>query len=170
MMQDLFIVSLCLAPLLLVYGFRLFRRSAEQQSGQSQGQRLAQQWQLQKPRLGSIGLGLAFCYFALGHVAIAQQLAQMLPPWVPERLLIVHITGVMELGVALALFSRRWRKQGAVVAIILLIAFFPANIYSAIYHVGPDGAKGVAYLWIRVLLQLFLLYWAWWPIRKTRCE
>lgn len=119
-----------------------------------------------KTRYACVGLGLAFCYFALGHFVVTDELAQMLPPWVPKRSLLVHATGSFEVLIAAGLFTERWRDIATIAAAFVLIAFFPANIYAAVHHVGVgEHQQGPQYLWVRTPLQLFLLAWALWPCR-----
>src|SRR5436853_298800 len=85
-----------------------------------------------KATYACVGLGLAFCYFALGHFVVTDELAQMLPPQVPQRGLIIHVTGCLEVLIAVGLFTERWRGLAATAAAFVLIAFFPANIYAAV--------------------------------------
>jgi len=144
-MQDILIVCLCVGPLLV--------RSLLS-AGKS----------VDRPLHGSLGLALAFGFFALGHFAITNDLAAMLPPWLPGRQLLVLLTGVPEVAISVALITRRWRRLGGLAAATLLVLFFPVNVYAALYHLGPDGHLGASYLWVRAPLQVFLLAWTLWPI------
>lgn len=124
-------------------------------------------------RHAAIGLGLAFCYFALGHFVITDELAAMLPGWAPARRAIIHVTGLVEIVIAASLLTARTRRAGALAAATMLVAVFPANVYAALNHVGAgpvglDGSvtvPGPEYLWVRAPLQLFLVIWALWPCR-----
>src|SRR3546814_15058192 len=84
----------------------------------------------------------------------------MLPPWVPYRPLIIYGTGLLELGIAAALFTSQWRQWGGLAAPAVLILFFPANVYAATNNIGTLARMpGPAYMLIRGPLQLFLLAW-----------
>ena len=108
------------------------------------------------------GLGIAFIYFSLGHVAKTAGMVEMLPPWVPGRLPLVYLTGLLELAIGIALFVRPYQVLAAKLAIVVLIVFFPANIYAAFNHIGLGGHQwGPEYLFIRAPLQIFLLAWAY---------
>jgi uncharacterized membrane protein len=113
------------------------------------------------------GVGLLFLFTASGHFVQAGPMVQMLPPWVPAREALVLATGVLEIAIALALFSPRWRRAAGWAAAAVLVAFFPANIYAAFQHAPMGGhAWGPAYLLIRGPLQLFILGWIWiWILR-----
>jgi uncharacterized membrane protein len=50
---------------------------------------------------GAIGLGLLFVFTGSGHFLQTEPMVQMLPPWVPARLTLVQLTGVLEFVIAL---------------------------------------------------------------------
>jgi uncharacterized membrane protein len=51
--------------------------------------------------------------------------------------------------------------------VVLLIAVFPANIYMAVAHISFTGLAGKSWLqWVRLPLQLPLIWWAWQYTRK----
>lgn len=145
-MDDLLIVLACIAPLA---GYLLFTKGKGEEKG----------------RFGSLGLGLAFFYFALGHFLVTNELVQMLPSFIPERRLVIYVTGVAEAVVAVGLLTRHWRDAASIAAAVLLVTFLPANIYAATNYIGVGDHKlGPSYLWTRIPLQLFLLVWALWPV------
>lgn len=108
------------------------------------------------------GLGLAFFFFFIGHFVKTDDLVAMLPAWLPLRLPIIYLTGLLELAIAIALFSPKYQHSAAKLAIVVLIAFFPANIYAAIQSVGSGGHQwGPIYLLIRAPLQIILIAWSY---------
>ena len=108
------------------------------------------------------GLGAVFLFAASGHFVQTGPMVQMLPPWVPAREALVLATGVLEIAIGLALFTRRWRDPAALAAIAVLVAFFPANVYAAFVQAPMGGhAWGPSYLLIRAPLQALLVFWAW---------
>jgi len=48
----------------------------------------------------AIGLGILFIFTGIGHFIQAEPMAQMLPPWVPQRTLLVYLTGALEFAIA----------------------------------------------------------------------
>lgn len=115
------------------------------------------------------GVGLLFLFTASGHFIQTGPMVQMLPSWVPARELLVYATGVLEIAIALALFSDRSRVAGAWAAAAALVAFFPANVYAALHQVPMGGhAWGPLYLLVRAPLQLFILWWIWAMVLRTR--
>jgi uncharacterized membrane protein len=107
---------------------------------------------------------LAVLFLVAGalHFAFPQVYLKIMPPYLPAHLLLVYISGAAEMlgGLGLLLpFSRRAAAWGLVA---LLIAVLPANIYMATSHLRVPGIMGQNWAqWLRVPLQLPLIYWAW---------
>ncbi|WP_432468316.1 DoxX family protein [Agarivorans sp. Z349TD_8] len=119
----------------------------------------------------SWGLGIAFTFFFFGHLLKTEGMVEMLPPWVPYRLALVYITGFLELLIAIALFFPRYQPIAAKLAIVVLVIFFPANIYAASNSIGLGGHQwGPVYLLIRAPLQIILLAWTYFLCVKGRNE
>ena len=113
-------------------------------------------------KYASWGLGVAFIFFFIGHIVKAQAMVEMLPPWVPFRLALIYITGLLELGVGIALFIPRYQSAAAKLAMVIFVVFFPANVYAALNSTGLGGHQwGAIYLLIRGPLQLILIAWAY---------
>jgi len=108
------------------------------------------------------GLGLAFIFFFIGHIVKVVGMTEMLPAWVPFKVPLIYITGVIELLVGIALFIPRFQLVAAKLGIVIFIVFFPANIYAAFNSVGLGGHQwGPVYLLIRTPLQIILITWAY---------
>jgi len=106
------------------------------------------------------GLGILFIFTGIGHFIKTEPMAQMLPPWVPERVLLVYLTGVLEFAIAVGFLVPKSRRFTGWVAAVVLVWFFPANIYAAINHIPMGGhAWGPVYLLIRAPLQALILFW-----------
>ena len=88
--------------------------------------------------------------------------AAIVPHWLPHAPLFVIISGVCEilggLGVLLPL-TRRLAGWGL---IALLLAVFPANVQMLqLGYANHASALWKAALWLRLPLQLLLLWWVW---------
>jgi uncharacterized membrane protein len=118
------------------------------------------------------GLALLFFFTGLGHFVETEAMAQMLPSWVPVRVAVVYLTGVLEWAIALGFLIPEARRSAGWMAIGVLIAFFPANIYAAVNFVPMgDHALGPVYLLVRAPLQLGIALWAYWfTVRRPRME
>ena len=111
----------------------------------------------------AIGAGILFIFTGAGHFIQTEPMTQMLPPWVPERTLLVYLTGVLELAIAVGFLVPRTRRFTGWVAAAVLVLFFPANIYAALDHVPMGGHEwGPVYLLIRAPLQAIILFWVYW--------
>lgn len=146
MQTPIIILSLLFIPTILaaIYG-RITNQSGTYRSG------------------GLVGISLAFMFFSLGHFVLTDAMVEMLPEFIPERRLLVYATGIIEASVSIGLLVPSLRKATGILCIILLISFFPANIYAAFNQLGPGGHQwGSVYLFIRAPLQIFLIFWCYW--------
>ena len=118
----------------------------------------------------AIGLAVLFLFTGSGHFLQTDLMAEMLPPWVPARVALVYLTGVLEFALAIGFFIPETRRSAGWMAAGVLIFFFPANIYAAINHVPMGGhAWGPVYLLVRAPLQIVILAWVYWfTIRQHR--
>lgn len=111
----------------------------------------------------AIGLGILFIFTGVGHFIQTEPMSKMLPSWIPERTLLVHLTGGLEFAIAVGFLVPKSRQFTGWVAAVVLVLFFPANIYAAINHVPMGGhAWGPVYLLIRAPLQVIILFWVYW--------
>jgi uncharacterized membrane protein len=128
-------------------------------------------WLLSRSRAaGAYGLGLLFNFTAVGHFIQTGPMAQMLPEFVPFRVPLVYLTGLLEFAIAAGFFIPALRRLAGWAAAAVLVLFFPANVYAAFAHVPMGGhAWGPVYLLIRAPLQAAIVAWVWWfTLRESR--
>jgi uncharacterized membrane protein len=114
-------------------------------------------------RAASIGLTLLFIFTGVGHFIETEPMSQMLPSWVPARVFIIYLTGILEFGIAIGFLFGKFRYFTGWVAAAVLVLFFPGNIYAAINHIPMGGhAWGPVYLLIRAPLQAVIILWVYW--------
>jgi len=125
-----------------------------------------------RPWFEKLTLGLvatAFTVIGVLHFVRPAPFVAIIPPFFPEPLALVYVSGVFEvlggLGVLLPA-TRRWAAWGL---IALLIAVYPANIYHAFGDVAVDGTPApLAYHIIRLPMQLVLIAWVYQIVRWER--
>lgn len=112
-------------------------------------------------RAARIALGTMLVLTGIAHFTSTEAMVRMVPPFLPARASIIYATGVLELGVAAALFARFDRRTpwlGWALA-AFFVTLLPANIYSAVAETGLGG-HGAGYLWFRLPLQGLFIGWA----------
>jgi uncharacterized membrane protein len=65
------------------------------------------------------------------HFFRARLTAGIIPPFFPARLFLALLTGACEIAGAAGLFVPRFRRAAAFWIAVMMVAIFPANVYSA---------------------------------------
>ncbi|MDE1192145.1 MAG: hypothetical protein PW786_08400 [Arachidicoccus sp.] len=114
---------------------------------------------------GRIAMAVMLMFTALGHFKFPAGMSMMLPEFVPYKLQIIYLTGVLEILGGIALLIHPLYKTDAWLLILFFISILPANIYAAIHHInlekGDRSGSGMQYLLFRIPLQLFFIAWIW---------
>ncbi|WP_435156892.1 DoxX family protein [Haladaptatus sp. DFWS20] len=118
---------------------------------------------------------MSFVYIVAGvlHFVAPKVYARIIPPQLPRPLMLVYLSGIVEIVLGIGVLLRRTRRRSAWGLIALLLAVFPANVYMATNEMIPESvpgqARGIARiaLWARLPFQGVLILWAWWYTRVT---
>lgn len=111
-------------------------------------------------------LVVMFLFTATAHFnRMRHDLANMIPSFFPRPLLIVYVTGVLELLGAVGLLLPRFKSLAGICLIFLLIGMFVANINAALKSIMLRG-KPATSLWLRTPMQLLFIVLLWWSTRS----
>jgi uncharacterized membrane protein len=114
---------------------------------------------------GRIAMCVMLLFTAIAHFTFSKGMVMMIPAFVPYRLQIVHLTGVMEILAAIALLFHRFSLVAGWSLVVFFILLLPANIYAAIKFVDIRKANfegaGLRYLWFRIPLQIVFIAWVY---------
>jgi uncharacterized membrane protein len=107
---------------------------------------------------------VAFVLAGANHFVNPGFYTRIMPPVLPAPLLLVYLSGAIEIALAALLLIPKYSRYAAFGLIALLVAVFPANIYMALYPERfPEFSR--AALIARLPLQLVLIAWAFWLSR-----
>jgi len=110
-------------------------------------------------------LAVVFIFTATAHFnRMKHDLAEMIPSYFPRPLLIVYITGVLELLGAVGLVQPGFRRLAGICLIALLVGMFIANVNAAQRGVTLRG-KPPTPLWLRAPMQILFIALLWWSTR-----
>ena len=116
------------------------------------------------PRVKQISKYLLAAIFTLGginHFVMTDLYLRIMPPYLPAHLLLVYLSGFLEIGFGVALLMPKFSRRAAWGIILLLIAVFPANVYMAMNtNLFPD--LNPLLLYMRLPLQFVLIAWIYW--------
>jgi uncharacterized membrane protein len=116
-------------------------------------------------RLAKI-LALFLGFAGITHFTNPSFFNDIVPPWLPpSREFWTYISGVAELATAALLLRPATRRTGAIAAVWLFIAVYPANIYM-VWDWRNEVASQQFISWARLPFQ-FLFIWAAWSIVRS---
>lgn len=113
--------------------------------------------------------GILFVVSGISHFVFPDVYLRIVPPLLPQPKYLVAISGIAEIAGGLGILVSTTRRVAAFGLVLLLIAVFPANIYMAVAHVPSTGSAGKSWLhWLRLPLQVPLIWWAWRYTRRSQ--
>ncbi|HEU4428980.1 MAG TPA: DoxX family protein [Myxococcota bacterium] len=116
-------------------------------------------------RISLFLIALFFINAGISHFTNEAFFVRIVPPWLPNPLLMVQISGVAEIAGGLGILVPQLRRAAGIGLIALLIAVFPANVHMAVH---PEQFADIAtpgMLYFRLPLQLVALVWTWWATK-----
>lgn len=112
-----------------------------------------------------IAMSVMLLFTAVAHFKFDQGMSMMIPDFIPYRLKIVHLTGIIEIAAAIGLMVPNIKLITSWLLIAFFILILPANIYAAIHKIDYQKAThdgdGLNYLWFRIPLQLLFIVWVY---------
>lgn len=128
-------------------------------------------------RPSAIAAGAVFVGAGFAHFSKPDFFESIVPDWFPDAELANRASGAAEFVFGLGMFHPRTRKLSALGLFALTIGVFPANVDMAVNGVEPKlvdgsftrsvGTASGPLNWIRLPLQLPLLWWLWREYRAT---
>ena len=122
-------------------------------------------------------LAASFVAVGVGHFTNPAPFVSIVPPYLPEPLALVYISGFFEILGGLGLLIPQTRRTAGWGLLALLVAVYPANIHMLVNEIYLEGMPREPWLlWLRMPLQFFMaagVLWAsgLWPWKqKPRAE
>ena len=121
-------------------------------------------------RVGRVVMGVLYVVAGVGHFVVTRAYERIMPDYLPEHHALVLVSGAAEIaGGVGVLMAGRYPAVGRAAAwgiVVLLVCVMPANVWM-VQH--PERFAGVPVwaMWVRLPLQLVLIWWAW---RYTRAR
>jgi uncharacterized membrane protein len=85
--------------------------------------------------------GIGFITVGVTHFTHTTYFIELMPPYIPNHLLMVFLSGFFEIVLGVGLLFKKARAYSAYGLILLLIAVFPANIHLAISEDAQNALK-----------------------------
>jgi len=111
--------------------------------------------------------GVLFALAGVNHFMHTDFYLSIMPPYLPWHLTLVYASGISEIALGVGLLFRSTQRIAARGMIALIVAVTPANLHMAV-HAELYPRFNPAALWVRLLLQVVLIAWAYWYTRPVR--
>ncbi len=112
-----------------------------------------------------IAMSAMLIFTSIAHFVFTKGMTMMIPDFVPFKIWVVYLTGILEILAAIAFQIPDYTTMAGWFVIIFFILILPANINAAIRHVdyqkGNLEGSGTNYLWFRVPLQILFILWTY---------
>ena len=114
-----------------------------------------------KRKVGSWIVIVMFSLSGVLHLLSPAGFLWLMPPELGAtvNLTLVYLSGVLELVCAVGLLLR-WR-WAPLLTVVILLAVWPANIWYAFDQIGRGNLLLTIAAWVRLPLQIVLIWWAW---------
>lgn len=109
---------------------------------------------------GQYIMGAMYILAGVMHFIKPKVYLKIMPPYLPAPLTLVYLSGAFESVFGMLVLIPQTQSIGAWGIIATLIGVFPANVYMLQAYKGKKMWYKIA-LWLRLPLQLGLIYWAW---------
>ena len=105
-------------------------------------------------------MGGLYVVAGVGHFAFTHAYERVMPAYLPAHHALVLLSGVAEITGGIGVLIPGRRRAAAWGLVCLLVAVLPANLWMAQH---PELTPGVPQwlLWLRLPLQIPLIWWAW---------
>ncbi len=114
-----------------------------------------------REQVALVGLCVALGGAGILHFIVPAPYRRIVPaPLRDNAAAVVALSGVCEIACAVLLALPRTRRFGAYATAALFVAVFPANVQMALDSLHGDSATFRAIAWLRLPLQLPLIWWA----------
>jgi uncharacterized membrane protein len=106
------------------------------------------------------GLSVLLVIAGLIHLISPEVFLPAFPAFVPYKIELIYITGLLEIILAAGLVIESKRNLAALSTAVYLVLLLPVHIYVSIYEVEIFGISNSVILWTRTAFQFVLIYWA----------
>ncbi|ADW70031.1 DoxX family protein [Granulicella tundricola MP5ACTX9] len=111
-------------------------------------------------QIGRVILAVVFVVAGVLHFVLTPVYVRIVPGYLPSPVLLVHISGICEVLGGIGLLVPRVSRVAAWGLVALLVAVFPANV-TMVLDTGRFPGIPLWAAWVRLPLQLPLIWWAW---------
>jgi len=116
-------------------------------------------------------LGLVLILAGASHLLVPEPFLAQVPPWLPWPTPIIVVSGLIEIGLGLALVVVKERRQWVGwLTIAFFVVIFPGNLSQWLTQTDGFGLDTDTERLVRLFFQPVLMAWAWWRTRPHKAD
>jgi uncharacterized membrane protein len=115
-------------------------------------------------RVSLVALTLMYVGAGANHFVNPDFYVHIMPPFIPAPAFMVAASGVVEVGLGLALLPAATRRGAGWGIVLMLTVFFAVHVDMIVRHEAYPEVPLVGLI-LRIPLQFLLIYWAEWATR-----
>ncbi len=116
-------------------------------------------------RLSLYFMAVLMTVAGIAHLVKPRFYLPIVPEWLPSRMAAIYVSGLVELLAGIGLFIPAYRREAALLVLLLMCIFLPLHAWDCFRFHPAMGSTGRAL--IRLLLQFVLIGWCWWLLLQT---
>ena len=120
-------------------------------------------------RVARVLMGGLYVVAGVGHFVATRLYMSIMPDYLPAHRELVLLSGVAEIAGGVGVMVPQTRRAAAWGIVLLLVAVMPANVWMA-QHAECYPSVPLWAIWLRLPLQLLLIWWAWLYTRRRELE
>jgi uncharacterized membrane protein len=120
-------------------------------------------------RIGRYMMGTLYVVAGIGHFIVTSAYMHIMPDYLPAHRELVLLSGAAEIAGGLGVMVPQTRRAAAWGLVVLLIVVMPANVWMAQH---PERYANIPLwaIWLRLPLQVPLVWWAWMYTRRESLD
>jgi uncharacterized membrane protein len=111
-------------------------------------------------RVGRVVMGVLYVVAGTAHIVLTRTYEGIVPDYLPAHRALVLVSGAAEIAGGVGVLVPLTRRAAAWGIVVLLICVMPANVWMVQHPALYPGVPLWA-MWVRLPLQLALIWWAW---------
>jgi uncharacterized membrane protein len=114
----------------------------------------------------SIIIAFSLIIIGISHFPLSNFLVTIVPPYLPLKLTLVYLTGILEIILGILIFFKATRRYALYLTLAMLISYLPVHIYMLTesevfiqkHHLKDHMPYPIVLFYLRLLAQFLMIF------------